>query len=504
MKLTEEQNAAVQAEGRIQVLSAGAGSGKTRTLVAKVARDQARGISPSIQVVVTFTNAAANEVRRRIEESGSEPPAFVGTLHAFCLRQIGPSIGSPRMIGDKEFEKLILDVLESSGIKGVSLRKAKEFAGGDGFGLVGKNRSARAAIVGQMGRLNLIHPDMILGIFKKTIHSLDLPDHLHLYVDEFQDTAAIDAAIYRAFVEDLVATLFVVGDPRQAIFAFRGATSAEFLKLWDVAEWRGELTTNFRSRGSIIAESNHIANRMTLPPNLSPVMTGDRDFGDTPERREFATCEEEAEAIATVLRSIARGPEGPSALEDFAVLARYNASVELIGDVLRGHGIEVNSSLDRTAAVAFLDEDPTVKKLLALQSIPPAISPSWEALLVKFDAPRKTRELLLPLLREVSQIEDLPFALKEGFLKPRANAVTVSTIHAAKGLEWPEVWIAGADSKSFDESDSEDVRLAYVAATRPQDALTVSFARSRVSFRREVDLTPSPVLFSFQKSCPKN
>lgn len=494
--MTSQQAAAVKAAGRIQVLSAGAGSGKTRTLVAKVANDQDRGVSPGRQVVVTFTNAAANEVRSRIEGSGGEIPNFVGTLHAFALRMIGPTIGTPRMIGDKEFDKLIEDVFESASIKGITRRKAREFASGDGTGLVGKNRSARAAIVGAMGKANLIHPDMILGIFKRTIHSIDFPKGLSVYVDEFQDTASIDAAIYRVLVEDFEANLFVVGDPRQAIFAFRGATFVEFLKLWERADWRGELTTNFRSTETIVTEANRIASLMNIPGEIDQIMHSPKDKGPEIRRLKFTNCEEEADAIATTLRSIVNSPEGPSALEDFAILARYNASVAMIGDVLRSHGIEVNSSLDRADAIAFLDEDEVVKKLLGYRGEIPTDAQGWHDLLVKeFDAPLKTRDLLFPIVLDVTEAEALPFALKEGILRPKASAVTVSTIHAAKGLEWPEVWLVGADEKSFDPSDSEDVRLAYVAATRPETRLTISFATSRISFRREVDLEPSPILF---------
>lgn len=493
--MTAEQLKAIGAAGRIQVLSAGAGSGKTRTLVGKVANDQDRGASPSHQVVVTFTNAAANEVRGRIDGNGGETPAFVGTLHAFALRSIGPTIGSPRMIGDKEFDALIDKVSESSAIKGIPRRKAREFAAGDGTGLIGKNRSARAAVVGEMAKMNLIHPDMILGIFKRTIHSLGLPSGLHVYVDEFQDTAGIDAAIYRTLVEDFNATLFVVGDPRQAVFGFRGATSVEFAKLWDVADWRGELTENFRSNSTIVGGANDIAARMTLPQGISKVMTCRKDKGPEIRRLTFTNCEGEAEAIASNLLSVVNSPAGPAGLEGIAILARYNASIALIGDVIKSHGIEVNSSLDRAATIDFLDSDSIVERLLRLRDLPDDAQ-EWLDLLVRLDAPAKTRDLLFPILLEVTEVAALPGALKEGVLRPKTNAVTVSTVHAAKGLEWPEVWIAGADSKSFDPEDPEDVRLSYVAATRPESRLTISFAKSRISFRREVDLTPSPIFYN--------
>jgi DNA helicase-2/ATP-dependent DNA helicase PcrA len=507
--MNEKQEAAVRAEGRIQVLVAGAGSGKTRVLTNKVQADQARGIHPSLQVVITFTNAAANEFRKRL--SGIvKPPAFVGTLHAFALKHISPLIGDVRMIGDREFDELIHGALDAASIKGVSLRKVREFVAGDGFGLIGKNRAARAAVVTETGKRKVIHPDMILGIFKRNLHRLDLPDHLHVYVDEFQDTAGIDAAIYKALVEDLVATLFVVGDPRQAIFSFRGATSSEFLSLWGRADWRGQLTTNYRSRPELVKFSNMIAGQMTLPANIDSESDAARDnsvLNEPPTFREFTTCEQEAEAIADHCKTIAE--RDPAALEDFAVLCRYNASVGLIRDVLKGHGFEVACSLDHANAVVFLESDETVKRILNLGEFPPGffdhdpemtpqgnanrLAGNWGKLLIKLDAPKVTRDLLQPILEEIDNPAAIPFALKEGLLRRKAHAVTISTVHAAKGLEWPEVWISGADVKSFDPNDPEDVRLAYVAATRAEDRLVISSAESRISFRREVNLTPSPI-----------
>lgn len=498
--MNEKQKAAILAEGRIQVLIAGAGSGKTRVLTEKVKRDQLR-IAPELQVVITFTNAAANEFRKRL--SGMvKPPYFVGTLHAFALKHISKIIGDAQMIGDKELEELIRKALDDAGIKGVSLRQAREFAAGDGRGLLGKNRAARAAVVAATQKEGVIHPDMILGIFKREIHRLDLSDHLHLYVDEFQDTSGTDASIYKSLVDDLGATLFVVGDPRQAIFSFRGATSSEFLKLWSIADWRGQLTTNYRSRPELVKLTNMIAEKMTLPENVesnSDAARGEWVLCEPVKFLNFTTCEQEAEAIAEHCRRIESSPVGPAGLEDFAVLCRYNASVGLIRDVLKGHGFKVNCSLDHSDAIEFLDTDETVKRLLALRGFPDRffesedMSAAWASLLIKLDAPTKTRDLLQPILDTVRDPAEIPFAIKEGILRREESAVTVSTVHAAKGLEWPEVWISGADVKSFDPNDAEDVRLAYVAATRAEDHLVISTAEFRISFRREVGLTPSPI-----------
>ena len=498
MNATEEQAAAITAEGRIQVLAAGAGSGKTKTLVDKVRRDQTTepcaGKAARRQVVITFTNAAAGEVRDRLKKKGAVDPWFVGTLHAFALKNVGASLGNPRMISDREFDRLIADVFEANGIKGISIRKARELAAGDGSGLLGKNRAARAAVVAKMNEGSLLHPDLILGHFLKRIDDLPLGHGLKLYVDEFQDTASIDSAIYRAIIDAWEASIFAVGDPRQAIFGFRGATSAEFSRLWDAADWRGELTGNFRSLPEIVTFANGVASRMTLPPGLEGRM---KHVRETPKgeiaiaRADFTTCEEEAAEIAKFASSVERSPEGPGALEDLAILTRYNASVQMIADVLRAHDFRVNSSLDRAEAAAFLQDDETVRRVICLRRIPE----DWNAALIALDAPRDVRDKLIPILSDVERVEDLPFAIREGILRREADAVTVTTVHAAKGLEWPKVWIAGADSKSFDPDKSEDVRLAYVAATRAEDLLVISHAKSRIGFRREVDLTPSPILF---------
>lgn len=486
MKNTKEQEGAITATGKTQILSAAAGSGKTSTLVAKIGKDQEKGVSPDQQIVITFTNAAAAEFRERIIRRGFKKPSFTGTLHAFALRHVGKRLGRPRMIGDRDLELLIKQALDESKIRAISISQGRELIAGDGKGIVGVKRSARAAIMARVKQEKVLHPDMILPQFLKQIGYLNFPTDPVIYVDEFQDTSPIDSAIYKELSTRHGATLFTVGDPRQAIFGFRGATSAEFLSMWNSAEWKGQLTANFRSSHAIVKKANIICNMMNLPEGMKVSMKPKRDFkGDEVEFTTFDSSEAEAEKIADKAESLYHAGE----LNNFAVITRYNASVEMITEVIRSRGIKVNSSIDKRKEAWGLQQEETVKQILQLKEIPE----SWEYHLIKMDAPKNVRDKLLPYLNEVDSIEELATMFGGSGMKGEEDAVTVSTVHASKGLEWDDVWIASADGQSFRPENEEDVRLAYVAVTRARNNLTISHAESRSANRRLYNLKKSPI-----------
>ena len=127
------------------------------------------------------------------------------------------------------------------------------------------------------------------------------------------------------------------------------------------------------------------------------------------------------------------------------------------------------------------------EKILDLANLATGKPVDWEQAATAAGIPFNVQERLLPILHRAATPEDVTAALR-GEYQPEGSKVSVGTIHSAKGLEWPVVWLAGADEEALPETE-EARRLAYVAATRAKDYLIISSASSRQGFGRLIDLS---------------
>jgi DNA helicase II / ATP-dependent DNA helicase PcrA len=357
-------------QGPILVL-AGAGSGKTRVLTARICHlVRHHGVAPHRILAVTFTNKAAGEMRERIRlHLGQEPAGmWVGTFHALgarILRRHAPRIGwSPAFtiydqdqslremkraqeeagIDPKRWNPKILRA-HVSGAKN-QLVSARQFVeeNGDSFDLLVRN-VARVYPVYQDALRNHEAFDFD-DLLMRPVEILEgHPDVLREYrrrfsfllVDEYQDT---NRAQFR-FLELLAAessNLMVVGDDDQSIYGWRGADIRNILDF--EASFQGarvvRLEQNYRSCETILQAANQVIvhNR----DRKGKTLRTDRVGGEKISLAETSDEMDEARWIAEEIR--ARVAENPSrAFRDFAVLYRTNAQARALEDAFRSGGL---------------------------------------------------------------------------------------------------------------------------------------------------------------------
>lgn len=348
--LTAAQREAVTCgDGPVLVL-AGAGSGKTRVLTRRVAYLLAQGISPQRIVAITFTNKAAGEMRQRIEALVGRAPVWVGTFHALAarlLRQWGDAIGLERTftIYDQDDRRhLIRRALETAGIDSVhytperveaAISRAKNqlvspeeytAAAGDFF----EQTIARVYPVyeRQLRAANALDFDdllywLALMLRKRPDIRAELDDRFrYILVDEYQDTNYAQYSIVRRLSMDHP-HLFVVGDPDQSIYRWRGADLRNILEFErDYPNARViRLEHNFRSTPSILRAASHLIAH-NYRRKQKQLVTSNPD-GPPVRVLTFGDGEEEAQGIAAMIRDmVARGGRRYG---DIALFVRVNA-----------------------------------------------------------------------------------------------------------------------------------------------------------------------------------
>jgi len=411
--LNEEQRAAVtHFEGPALVL-AGAGSGKTRTVVHRIAYLLGEhDVLPQQVLAVTFTNKAAGELKERVEsligQRGRD--IWVSTFHSACLRVLrsyGERIDLKpgfAIYDDGDQLDLLKDVLAT--VKGLSdanpraLRAIIDRAKSNLWGpteLAAEGERAWGRIVSGMpldlvitvyeryqSRLEQANAVDFNDILGRTVHLFDAhPDVLErvqqravfIHVDEYQDTNAAQYRLTNQLAETY-RNLMVVGDPDQSIYAFRGADVRNILDFQrdyqDARVYRLEL--NYRSVGSVLSVANAVIrhNQGRIEKILKPVK------GEGEKVRLYRAADHRAEADF-VARTIERlRAERALDYQDFAVLYRTNAQSRVLEESLRRAQIPARI----VGGVGFYDRR-EVKDVLsyARAAINPADDVSWRRVL---------------------------------------------------------------------------------------------------------------------------
>jgi superfamily I DNA/RNA helicase len=330
----EQQQAVACRDPRILCLAA-PGSGKTRTLVERIADLLSSGWHPSEILAITFTRKAAREVRERVEERLGTRGArlarglTIQTFHAFCastLRAYHDVVELDRNFairdeGDRE--DLIKFVGRELGLKYSSwARLWKEEAVRTRYRAL--LRETRAVDYDELERL-------MLQLVREHARGRDLrARYRHVLVDEVQDTSQEQQDLLEAIAPD---HLFMVGDLAQSIYGFRGARPEGIVRLLSDEQWTLiRLATNYRSHPEIVATATRIAQAMT-PPGLDQV-AGRAAEGPFP----LVTLVHgwHAQIGASIRETKA---ELGAACSDCAVLAPRWAQLDELAAVLSGLGI---------------------------------------------------------------------------------------------------------------------------------------------------------------------
>ncbi len=554
--LTPAQAAAVMSDDAPLCVVAGAGSGKTRVLTRRVARRVLDGSADAEHVlVVTFTRKAASEVRSRLFGLRVPDGVRAGTFHAEAFAQLRTYWSDrgrrpPRIIDDPD--RILRELLDRHlGPRGlpreVSMRELVS-------GLAGEIHWARARLVPPdrypevarpAGRKSALGADRVAEVYgqfaeeKRRRGVIDLDDLVdqctrlletddraaaaqqwrvrHLFVDEFQDLNPAQWRLLRAWLGDRK-DLFVVGDSLQAVYGWNGADPTLLDRLGeelpDTTVLR--LGENLRSTSEIVQTARAVLrrNEATTASSADEVIPSSHSHGPVPQVAGFESDHAEALAVARWLRCAHRPGRSWSQL---AVLARTNARLQPVAEVLRRSGIPFRLSTRSSADV----EDGTKDALRVIRTLPSdmplraALAEVLAARPASDDAFTKRNfvpDELWDLVDEHAASD--PNATAESFLSwlaaetrgegPSMNGddkVDLVTFHKAKGLEWPAVAVVGLEDglvpiayATTDEALAEEQRLLYVALTRPGEELWCSWARSRVRDQdeRAWSCDPSP------------
>ena len=508
--LNPAQREAVVSDAAPLCILAGAGSGKTRVLTRRVAWRVREGTAdPRHVLVVTFTRKAAGELAARLSALGVRDQVASGTFHALAYAQLRRRWAdggrrAPTLLERKV--RLLAPLLprgRNATVQPVDVATEIEWAKAQ---MIGPERYEH-----EKRQRGLVDFDDLLLLCARALET----DRefaagqrwrfRHLFVDEFQDVNPAQFRLLQGWRGDR-ADLCVVGDPNQGIFSWNGA-DVGFLTSFP-EHFPGatvlRLDDNYRSSPEILAVANAVlghdarlrANRPTAAPPTVTCHPSDRD---------------EARAVARALRSRRSGGVPWS---HQAVLTRTNAQLVLFEEALRA--VQVPYRVKGRGS--FLDQPEVRQALIELRRLPAgtallAAITDIEELLVG-DGPEGRRhelEALVRLAREHAASDPAATIASFGAWlvatvradEPEAtgDAVTLATFHAAKGLEWPVVFLAGlergfvpighADSA---EERAEERRLLYVAVTRAERELHCSWAERRTFGSRTHTRTPSPWL----------
>jgi DNA helicase-2/ATP-dependent DNA helicase PcrA len=562
------QREAITTDAPSVLVLAGPGSGKTATTIERIRRLLSEGVKPDEIVALTFTNAAAREMEKRLTPPEPESVKAVkyvlgaenmaplpirlghcGTLHSFCLRLLrehGEFMGYGArlsVISPESAADLLASKAATLGVK-TSLK--------DLLALKAKGRPARgvrldptttavAAYFDELKENGVVDFDVILSEGLELIRAAKLSNGWrYLFVDERQDSSALDSAIYDALP---IPNKFSVGDPDQAIYSFRGGVVGAFVeKARDCETKVIKLESNYRSREEIC----NLAQRL-IEHNRNRVAKRTISEQGPGGEIELIPCETEGDEIGMIARRIRTilSFNPPEKAKEIAVLARTNAIATSIRKTLAATGLPVVqrevSDLPRdwpfaralvellanpeNDALAFFylvalyrkkgatekdarDAAHAVRKAAATagKSINAANlhieAGAWASDAVeharKFGVSAESAMLLAEKLKELpfgARAVDLALVLAEvkDNVREGGEGVTVTTIHGAKGREWDVVFLAGfedevipshrriADQDKANATIEEERRLAYVAVTRARKALIISHSASRVS-----------------------
>lgn len=355
--MNPEQQAAVDHGDGPLMLLAGAGTGKTRVLVHRVARLVESGASPWSILAVTFTNKAAGEMRHRLREllGDAAESMWIGTFHATCaklLRKFGDYVGLTRnfvIFDDDDQVKLVDRILKQTEMdEQVSARavlsridRAKN-RGEDPAALTGHLsdvvREVYPRYQAQLAQENAVDfNDLLL----KTAALFDHPPAArvlrtkfqHVLVDEFQDTNRVQYQLIWKFAE-ATRNLTVVGDDDQSIYAWRGAEPRNLLDFdEDCPDARVvKLEQNYRSTQTILDVANAVI-RVNLERHDKSLWTALEEPGRPIEIYQASDERDEASFVAQAIRGMVQG--GRRAPADVAVLYRTNAQARVIDEHLR-------------------------------------------------------------------------------------------------------------------------------------------------------------------------
>lgn len=368
-----QYQAATTLEGPVLVL-AGAGSGKTKTLVYRIAHLLRSGVFPSQILAVTFTNKAAKEMRSRVEElylslspggqASDVTLPFLGTFHGVCvkiLRHDGEHIGIPSnfvIYDDGDRMQLVKQILKND-LKIQDSKQARPTLSliskykNDGLDIADLEFNAKSPTeklslevwpiyqkrMSELGALDFDDlMQKVVELFTKSeeVRQKYKSKFKHILVDEYQDTNPVQYKLL-SLITDPTSNIFVVGDDWQSIYSWRGADYRIILNFEkDFPKTKViKLEQNYRSTQNILDAAHKIItkNSSRSEKKLFTNQTG----GQEVELFQASSENHEAELIINKMRDLIS--EESRTWKDFVILYRTNAQSRTFEEAFMRSGI---------------------------------------------------------------------------------------------------------------------------------------------------------------------
>lgn len=360
----EQKQALFQTEG-VVLVTAGAGSGKTRLLTHRICYLIEKGVSPYNILAITFTNKATNEMKERISRMVNAR-IWISTFHSMCVRILRENIDRLEgytkdftIIAEADKDKILKELLKKYQCEDDEKNRVESHLDNiknkgldidEYFSAIRQYNKSRDLVIYEkicydyeeyLHKNNALDFDDLLNKTLFLFHNYkDVLDHYanrfhYILVDEFQDTNLVQYKLIK-LLASVHKNLFVVGDEDQCIYSWRGANFHNIFNLKedfdDVKVFK--LERNYRSTKNILTLANNVIanNKERMKKNLWT----DKDAGEGPV---VFTAFDERDEANTVARTIEDLLSEGYSYNDFAVLMRVNALSRPIEEAFMGFGV---------------------------------------------------------------------------------------------------------------------------------------------------------------------
>ena len=566
----EQYKATVHIEGPAVVL-AGPGTGKTRVLTHRIAYlVKENKAEPGAILAITFTNQAAEEMRERVEKllahnAKNETPT-ISTFHAFGYQWIKSHIEET---GRNACFTLLDDATKRAMVQNLfqcNRQETREYIRiftaikqeAVSTDLMEKYSQKEAFLHYQdeLEKYNAFDLDDLIYLpvqiieKKPELQEVLQTSYTHILVDEFQDINRMQYQLLRLMAPDSNSSLFIIGDPNQAIYGFRGS-SAKFISRFvqDYPEaGRFKLHTSYRCSDRILKASGNVIQE----DGLEGLQDGVK-IKIAPQQ----TDKSEAEYIARTIEDLSGGlrffsmdshvtqgekEHSIESLSDFAILCRTKSQMKAIEKALKDHTIPYQVIAEdefffhpfvklvrEILEFSLNSRNSLLQKLIQqtnrIQNTPTLIESinAQESLLEKLNiigqSISELQEEELQLMEKLKEkctpykndlhafLRYLSLGTARDTYEYNTEKVTLMTLHASKGLEFPCVFIAGVENGLIPYSlyqrqqtdHEEEKRLLYVGMTRAKSYLYLTHSKKRFLMGQEQEMKRSPFLNLIEK-----
>ena len=634
-ELNTTQKEAVQFEGKHLIVMAGPGTGKTRTLTHRIAWLIDRQKVSGDQIVsVTFTHKAAIEMKTRLKDllKKKDTLPFVATFHALCLHILeneSPKIKDIRILNENEQDLCLSYALKKCSIidelpskkkckKWIEVAKQKCIAPEEDLASVSPHAHFKEVYSAYQEILKfhqaLDFEDIIfkcIQLFKNNPKILDKwsKKFPYIFVDEYQDVNYSQYKLINMLVKDF-SKIFVIGDPDQAIYGFRGSDFSYFQRFLDdyPDAHCTHLNQNYRSTEAILSASEQVISKHSIQTNRQRIFSGIKGVSEI-SIQESTTEKAEAEKIVKTIEQLLGGVSHFSldsgrvdstvipdelSFSDFAILYRTHDIGNSIAEALYRSGMPFQTAFKKKQTTTVQNMMSLLRlvsgnlRLFDLHSLIILVEPDIDkndldllrnwidsksiktfdlnklSMVSDYSLSQKTRVIWQKFLSFQKKIQEkiknktvkqsiqsmlsLPnfsdinvndqsyfdrlinlsdnagmnfssfFSQTALFqdidvIPDHVEKISLLTMHAAKGLEFPVVFIAGCEDNiipfsGFGELDSDHIneerRVFYVALTRAQNLLYCTHSKTRKFFGKKKKQTVSRFLKDIENNLKSN